>query len=180
MVEPKNYRIKSFVRERDFLANNFKNSYGYYLLDKPLYKEEIILHLSVDKEDNFVSINVNYANGTVFAPFYNPDDKICENHPNTDVIKINWNNVEQEIYKIGLHLPFGITKRRKGLQLFFWDDLFTNVKQWKEELNIEIKTTWTEYKPTINELLNFRDGDKAIQYLVERGLNSNSVMKELQ
>ena len=33
MVEPKNYRIKSFVRERDFLANNFKNSYGYYLLD---------------------------------------------------------------------------------------------------------------------------------------------------
>lgn len=70
MVEQKNYRIKSFVRERDFLANNFKNSYGYYLLDKPLYKEEIILHLSVDKEDNFVSINVNYANGTVFAPFY--------------------------------------------------------------------------------------------------------------
>lgn len=65
MVEPKNYHIKSFVRERDFLANNFKNSYGYYLLDKPLYKEEIILHLSVDKEDNFVSINVNYANGTV-------------------------------------------------------------------------------------------------------------------
>lgn len=103
--------------------------------------------------------------------------KICENHPNTDVIKINWNNVEQEIYKIGLHLPFGITKRRKGLQLFFWDDLFTNVKQWKEELNIEIKTTWTEYKPTINELLNFRDGDKAIQYLVERRLNTNSLMK---
>ena len=64
--------------------------------------------------------------------------------------------------------------------MFFWDDLFTNVKQWKEELNIEIKTTWTEYKPTINELLNFRDGDKAIRYLVERGLNSNSVMKELQ
>ena len=75
MVEPKNYRIKSFVRERDFLANNFKNSYGYYLLDKPLYKEEIILHLSVDKEDNVVSINVNYANGTVFASFHNPDDR---------------------------------------------------------------------------------------------------------
>ena len=75
MVEPKNYHIKSFVRERDFLANNFKSSYGYYLLDKPLYKEEIILHLSVDKEDNFVSINVNYANGTVFASFHNPDDR---------------------------------------------------------------------------------------------------------
>lgn len=37
MVEPKNYHIKSFVRERDFLANNFKSSYGYYLLDKGDY-----------------------------------------------------------------------------------------------------------------------------------------------
>lgn len=53
----------------------------------------------------------------------------------------------------------------------------TNIKQWKDDLDIEIKTTWQEYKPTINELLNFRDGDKAIQYLVERGLNTNSLMK---
>lgn len=45
--------------------------------------------------------------------------KICENHPDTDVIKINWNNVEQEIYKIGLHLPFGITKRRKDYNCSF-------------------------------------------------------------
>lgn len=105
--------------------------------------------------------------------------KICENHPNTDVIKINWENIEKEIYKFDpwFIFPFGITKRRKGLQLFFWDDMFTNIKQWKDDLNIEIKTTWTEYKPTINELLNFYDGDKAIQYLVERGLNTNSLMK---
>lgn len=63
------------------------------------------------------------------------------------------------------------------IRLFFWDDMFTNIKQWKDDLDIEIKTTWQEYKPTINELLNFRDGDKAIQYLVERGLNTNSLMK---
>lgn len=103
--------------------------------------------------------------------------KICENHPNTDVIKINWNNVEQEIYKIGLHLPFGITKRRKGLQLFFHDYLFKNFKQWKEDLDIEIKTSWREYKPSLKEIMNFKDSDKAIQYLVERGLNINSLMK---
>lgn len=103
--------------------------------------------------------------------------KICENHPNTDVIKINWNNVEQEIYKIGLNLPFGITKRRKGLQLFFHDYLFKNFKQWKEDLDIEIKTSWREYKPSLKEIMNFKDSDKAIQYLVERGLNINSLMK---
>ena len=97
--------------------------------------------------------------------------KICESHPDTDVIKINWDNAEKEIQKLGLCLPFGITKRRKGLKLFFWNDLFTNVKQWKEELNIEIKTSWREYKPTIKEIMDFKDSDKSIQYLVERGLN---------
>ena len=77
--------------------------------------------------------------------------KICENHPDTDVININWDNAEEEIQKLCIWLPFGITKKRKGLKLFFWDDLFTNVKQWEEDLNIEIKTTWREYKPTIKE-----------------------------
>lgn len=106
--------------------------------------------------------------------------KICESHPDIDVININWNNAEKEIHKLCIWLPFGITKRRKGLKLFFWDDLFTNVKQWKEDLNIKIKTTWREYKPTIKEIMNFKDNDKAIQYLVERGLNISSLMKELQ
>ena len=66
---------------------------------------------------------------------------------------------------------------RKGLKLFFWDDLFTSVKQWKEDLDIEIKTTWKEYQPSIKMLMNFYDSDKAIQYLVERGLNASSLIK---
>ena len=94
--------------------------------------------------------------------------KICESHPYTDVIKINWDNAEEEIQKHDIWLPFGITKRRKGLKLFFWDDLFTSVKQWKEDLDIEIKTSWIEYKPTIKEIIDFKDSDKAIQYLVEK------------
>lgn len=103
--------------------------------------------------------------------------KISESHPGTDVIKINWDNAEEEIHKLGLCLPFGITKRRKGLKLFFWNDLFTSVKQWKEDLDIEIKTSWREYKPTIKEIMDFKDSDKAIQYLVERGLNASSLIK---
>lgn len=106
--------------------------------------------------------------------------KICESHPDTDVININWNNAEEEIQKLDIWLPFGITKRRKGLKLFFWDDIFTNVKQWKDDLDIEIKTTWREYKPTIKEIMKFHDSDKAIQYLVERGLNASTLTKELQ
>ncbi len=77
--------------------------------------------------------------------------------------------------KIGLYLPYGLRKTRKGLKFYYHD--YFSIKQWKEELNIEIKTTWIEYKPTINELLNFYDGDKSIQYLVERGLNVSSLIK---
>ena len=106
--------------------------------------------------------------------------KIFENHPDTDIININWDNAEEEICKLDIWLPFGITKRRKGLKIFFWDDIFTNIKQWKEDLNIEIKTTWREYKPTIKDIMSFNDSDKAIQYLVERGLNTRLLMKELQ
>ena len=103
--------------------------------------------------------------------------KICENYPDTDVININGDSAEREIYKLGLCLPFGITKRRKGLKLFFWNDMFPNIKQWRDDLNIEIKTTWREYKPTIKEIMDFKDSDKAIQYLVERGLNASSLIK---
>jgi len=106
--------------------------------------------------------------------------KISESHPNENIIKVNWNNAEEEILKIkNVYpiLPFEIIKKRKGLKLFFWNNLFLNVKQWKEDLNIEIKTTWKEYQPSIKMLMNFYDSDKAIQYLVERGLNASSLIK---
>ena len=106
--------------------------------------------------------------------------KICESHPNENIIKVNWDNVEEEILKIkNVYpiLPFEIIKKRKGLKLFFWNNLFLNVKQWKEDLNIEITTTWKEYQPSIKMLMNFYDSDKAIQYLAERGLNTSSLIK---
>ena len=55
--------------------------------------------------------------------------------------------------------------------------MFPNIKQWRDDLNIEIKTTWREYKPTIKEIMDFKDSDKSIQYLVERGLNASSLIK---
>lgn len=101
-------------------------------------------------------------------------------YPNENIIKVNWDNAEEEILKIkNVYpiLPFEIIKKRKGLKLFFWNNLFFNVKQWKEDLNIEITTTWKEYQPSIKMLMNFYDSDKAIQYLAERGLNTSSLIK---
>lgn len=104
-------------------------------------------------------------------------DKICENHPDAEIIKVNWDNAEEEMRRLDIWTPFGIMKKRKGLKLFFWNDSFTNVKQWKEDLDIEIKTSWIECKPTIKKLMDLRDSYKAIQYLVERGLNASSLIK---
>lgn len=58
MVEPKTYRVKQPIRDRDFVSNNFKSTPTQYILNKQLYTEEIILNLTVDKEDYFVSTNV--------------------------------------------------------------------------------------------------------------------------
>lgn len=91
-------------------------------------------------------------------------DEISEIIPDTPSIKADWDNILNIYEKIGLYLPYGLRKTRKGLKFYYYD--YFSIKQWKEELNIEIKTTWTEYKPTINELLSFYDGDKSIQYLV--------------
>lgn len=105
-------------------------------------------------------------------------NEISETIPDTKSIKADWNNILDVYEKIGLYLPYGLSKTRKGLKFYYHD--YFSIKQWKEDLDIEIKTTWIEYKPTINELLNFYDSDRAIQYLVERGLNASSLMKELQ
>lgn len=75
MVKLKTYRVKQPIRDINFSSNNFRKLSGKYILNKPLYTEEIILNLTVDKEDYFVSTNARYSNGTLFAPFYNPDDR---------------------------------------------------------------------------------------------------------
>ena len=49
--------------------------------------------------------------------------KICESHPYTDVIKINWDNAEEEIQKLGLQCGIrhfgGIFTRGKAVFIEF-------------------------------------------------------------
>ena len=55
-----------------------------------------------------------------------------------------------------------------------WDNLEENyrknVKEWKEELNIRIETTYKEFSPCIADVLKWHDIENAIAYLNERGL----------
>ena len=106
-----------------------------------------------------------------FYTYYNYD--IFSQFPESKIIKLNWDNV-LDFIKEQNGLPFEIRKTRKGLKLYFCG-CPEIVKQWKKDLNMAIKITYEEYTPSIKEIINYYDGDKAIQYLVERGLNISNL-----
>lgn len=92
-----------------------------------------------------------------------PED-ICEN--------INWNTI-LKLTDESWTGYFEVKKRRKGFVLFIYDDWYNRIvyKQWKEDLNMQIVTEWKEVIPSIDKILKFHDGNNAIEYLVERGMN---------
>ena len=70
-------------------------------------------------------------------------------------------------------LPWKITATRRGLKIEILEDLgFTDndIKQWKTILEFKFEVNWVECSPSINKLLNYHNGEIAIQYMVERGL----------
>lgn len=101
-------------------------------------------------------------------------NSLTDIEPQDSVIKITWDNLEEELPKIG---PCGCNlwhrKRGRMLQFFpdnscwdFW------VKEWKEpNIIIEIKITYTLTTPSLKTILEHHDGEAAIKYLLERGIS---------
>ena len=113
---------------------------------------------------------------------YHNGEKICvrggscltEDIKNDTLQEITWENLESELVKcIFCSCGFSIWYRKKGRHVEFYPDtgIHKPVKEWKSpNLNIQIKTIYTPATPSIDTLLHWHDGDKAIQYLVERGI----------
>lgn len=78
--------------------------------------------------------------------------------------KITFNHV--------LFLIFNLLSRGKKLILYVYDKRKVT-KQWKQQLNIEVRISFKKYDPTIKEVLEYRNADYAIQYLNEKGLRMN-------
>lgn len=93
-----------------------------------------------------------------------------EKQPFTELL--TWANLDEKFSaNAALHSCFIIWNRKKGRQVEFFDWGYTSIKEWKEELNIEIRYTYTEFTPSIDFILKWHGGEKAIQYLKERGLS---------
>lgn len=104
----------------------------------------------------------------VISNFY---DICTDTNPETQHILLSWDNIN----KVEFDIPFVCTeikKCRKGRKLSF-SMMFDNFeyKEWKREgLDLVYKIEYVEIYKSIKEILNYYDGDKAIRYLIERGI----------
>lgn len=115
--------------------------------------------------------NTTYHNDTRIGTCIS---KILVNEaPKAKTTILTWDNLEENYRKNGLLYKFNIWNCKKGRRVsFFLDTLFCekDVKEWKEELNIRIETTYKEFSPCIADVLKWHDIENAIAYLNERGL----------
>ena len=98
--------------------------------------------------------------------------------PENKTIALTWDNLDDYYYNHGMAVKFNIWKMKKGRRVsFFVDDILPlnknkwDIKEWKTDLNIEIRIEYRKDNLNINEVLRWHNGEQAIQYLVERGLS---------
>lgn len=96
---------------------------------------------------------------------------LTEEEPHDSVTKITWDNIE-ELYK---YATCEIKNCKKGRRLRVLENLDFDgfhFKEWKEpNLTFEVKIAYKMLKPSINTILEHYDGEAAIKYLLERGMN---------
>ena len=112
-----------------------------------------------------------YRNGELYD--HSSPARILADEPmENKIIPISWDNIEEVYCTYGLCLPFYLYRKDKGLVVHYYGDgLFgKKVKSWKTaDLGLELRVVYRQYTPSINEVLNWHDGERASQYLKEKG-----------
>lgn len=102
-----------------------------------------------------------------------------KNKPQNETIQITWDNLEQVHQKYGIDVGFNVWTRKKGRVISFFNgnlifrkDYEKDLKEWKDKkLNLQLKVSVKECQVSIQDVLDWYDSEKAIQYLKERGLS---------
>lgn len=86
-------------------------------------------------------------------------------------IAVTWENLEEFYWKYGVFFYGNYWNLRRGRRIEFWNNIKHREVEWKNK-NIDIQFTieYRERNPSIETILKYHDGKKAIRYLVERGL----------
>lgn len=88
-------------------------------------------------------------------------------------VKVTWGNLAELWEQIGgLACGFTIWNMKRGRQLSFPDTWpWQEPKEWKHaDPQIEIECCWSECQVSIQDIMEWYDSEKAMQYLKERGL----------
>ena len=100
-----------------------------------------------------------------------------ESEVKEETIPITWENLEEVYYDYGLKLPFNYYNSKRGRVISFFEGAFCDknrrdIKEWKTpELNMKLIITYEVMPCSLNDIINYWDGEKAIQYLRERNLS---------
>lgn len=86
--------------------------------------------------------------------------------------KVTWENLADVWEEFGRACGFSIWSRKRGRQISFLDTWYwEEPKEWKHaDPQVEIECCWSERLMSIQEVLEWHDSEKAIQYLNERNL----------
>ena len=100
-----------------------------------------------------------------------------ESEVKEETIPITWENLEEVYYDYGLKLPFNYYNSKRGRVISFFEGAFCDknrrdIKEWKTpELNMKLIITYEVMPCSLNDILNYWNSEKAIQYLRERNLS---------
>lgn len=100
-----------------------------------------------------------------------------ENEIKEKTIPITWENLKEVYYDYGLNFPFNYWNFKRGRVISFFEGSLTDknrrdIKEWKTPtLNIKLVITYEIFPCSLNDILNYWDSEKAIQYLRERNLS---------
>lgn len=98
---------------------------------------------------------------------------LLEEEPKEEILYFSWDNLSEFFNKCGHAFPATINRSKKGLYLNFYNyGLFgKKIKQWENpNPNIKVIITYEKFFPSIQLVLDWNDGIKAIAYLNEKGL----------
>lgn len=100
-----------------------------------------------------------------------------ENEIKEKTIPITWENLEEVYHDHGLSLAFNFWHFKRGRVISFFEGGLTDknrrdIKEWKTPvLNMKLVITYEVMPCSLNDILNYWNSEKAIQYLRERNLS---------
>lgn len=102
---------------------------------------------------------------------------ICEaSQAQSELLEITWGNLADFYQKFGRVCGFEVWEASKGKVIDFYSNPFNGSprrrKEWRHpELGLTFETVYRKDTPSIRTILEYGNGEKAIQYLRERGLS---------